>query len=102
MLATLNAKYIHAALGLRYLLANMGGLRSATVMCEFTVASAAQDVVDALLLALDAPDRADGAAADRRLRRLCLERRADARRVASAARGATGDPRGARRTRGQP
>ena len=62
VLATLNAKYIHAALGLRYLLANMGELRSATVMREFTVASAAQDVVDALLLALDAPDRADGAA----------------------------------------
>ena len=31
VLCTLNAKYIHASLGLRYLLANMGELRASTV-----------------------------------------------------------------------
>ena len=50
VLATLNAKYIHASLGLRYLLANMGELRPQTVLREFTVASAAREVADALLL----------------------------------------------------
>ena len=35
ILATLNAKYIHASLGLRYLLANMGELRSSTALGEF-------------------------------------------------------------------
>ena len=30
VLSTLNAKYIHAAFGLRYLLANMGALRERT------------------------------------------------------------------------
>ena len=38
VLATLNAKYIHASLGLRYLLANMGDLRPQTVLREFTIA----------------------------------------------------------------
>ena len=36
VLCTLNAKYIHASLGLRYLLANMGSLRNCTVLREFT------------------------------------------------------------------
>lgn len=54
VLATLNAKYIHAALGLRYLLANMarhGGadLRARTVLREFTIARKPQEVVDELL-----------------------------------------------------
>ena len=58
VLATLNAKYIHASLGLRYLLANMGELRPLTVLREFTIATPAQQVVDALLLVLDgAADR---------------------------------------------
>ena len=52
VLATLNAKYIHASLGLRYLLANMGELRPLTVLREFTIACAAQQVADALLLEL--------------------------------------------------
>jgi len=38
ILCTLNAKYIHASLGLRYLLANMGALRERTVLREFTIA----------------------------------------------------------------
>ena len=54
LLVTLNAKYIHASLGLRYLLANMarhggGDLREATSLHEFTIHSPAQEVVDALL-----------------------------------------------------
>lgn len=54
VLSTLNAKYIHAALGLRYLLANMdrhggAGLRERTVLREFTIARKPQEVVDELL-----------------------------------------------------
>ena len=56
VLTTLNAKYIHASLGLRYLLANMGDLRAQTALCEFTIARKAQDVVDQLLLTLDGPE----------------------------------------------
>ena len=39
VLATLNARYIHASLGLRYLLANMGELER-----ETEIASAARDI----------------------------------------------------------
>ncbi|MEI7612684.1 MAG: DUF4080 domain-containing protein [Betaproteobacteria bacterium] len=49
VLATLNAKYIHASLGLRYLLANLGELRPQTVLCEFTIARKAEEIVDELL-----------------------------------------------------
>lgn len=57
LLSTLNAKYIHASLGLRYLLANMarhGGaeLRAATVLREFTIARPVAEIVDALLAEL--------------------------------------------------
>jgi len=55
LLTTLNAKYIHASLGLRYLLANMGDLKAQTALCEFTIARKAQEVVDELLAALGAP-----------------------------------------------
>jgi len=60
VLATLNARYIHAALGLRYLLANMArhgspALRSATVLREYTINRPAQAIVDDLLLALSDP-----------------------------------------------
>ena len=48
-LCTLNAKYIHASLGLRYLLANMGELRAQTVLREFTIARKPQEVADELL-----------------------------------------------------
>ena len=54
VLSTLNAKYIHASLGLRYLLANMGSLRPQTVLREFTIARKPQDVVNELLLTLNA------------------------------------------------
>ena len=53
VLATLNAKYIHASLGLRYLLANMGDLRPHTALREFTIARPPQEIVDELLAALD-------------------------------------------------
>jgi radical SAM superfamily enzyme YgiQ (UPF0313 family) len=54
VLATLNAKYIHASLGLRYLLANMarhGGadLRARSLLREFTIARKPQEIVDELL-----------------------------------------------------
>ena len=63
VLATLNAKYIHASLGLRYLMANMarhGGadLAALTTLQEFTIQRPAQQIVDALLQALDGPDAA--------------------------------------------
>ncbi len=57
VLATLNAKYIHASLGLRYLMANMarhGGadLAARTTLQEFTIQRPPQDIVDALLQSL--------------------------------------------------
>ncbi len=66
LLVTLNAKYIHASLGLRYLLANMarhGGddLRAMTALREFTIQRPAQEVVDALLAELESVP-VDGAA----------------------------------------
>ncbi len=58
VLATLNAKYIHASLGLRYLLANMarhGGvdLREQTVLREFTISREPQEIVAELIATLD-------------------------------------------------
>lgn len=52
VLCTLNAKFIHASLGLRYLLANMGSLRSSTVLCEFTVADETHKLAEKLLTLL--------------------------------------------------
>ena len=57
ILATLNAKYIHASLGLRYLIANMarhGGedIRAMACLREFTIARPAQEIADALLAEL--------------------------------------------------
>ncbi|MCW5628272.1 MAG: DUF4080 domain-containing protein [Rhodoferax sp.] len=49
ILCTLNAKYIHASLGLRYLLANMGELRTRTVLREYTIARAPQELAQELL-----------------------------------------------------
>ena len=53
VLTTLNAKYIHPSLGLRYLLANMGDLKPQTAIREFTIARKPQEVVDELLGTLD-------------------------------------------------
>ena len=54
VLATLNAKYIHASLGLRCLLANMdthggAGLRAQTRLCEFVIGQPATRMVEELL-----------------------------------------------------
>lgn len=49
VLCTLNAKYIHASLGLRYLLANMGDLADQTALREFTIARKPQELADELL-----------------------------------------------------
>ena len=49
VLCTLNAKYIHASLGLRYLLANMGELRGQTLLREFTIARKPQELAGELL-----------------------------------------------------
>ena len=49
VLTTLNAKYIHASFGLRYLLANMGDLRARSTMVEFDINQRALDIVEALL-----------------------------------------------------
>ncbi|MFT3848197.1 MAG: DUF4080 domain-containing protein [Propionivibrio sp.] len=54
VLTTLNAKYIHASLGLRYLLANMGDLREYATLREFTIVRSADEIVAELLATLDA------------------------------------------------
>lgn len=51
VLTTLNAKYIHASFGLRYLYANMGGLRPRTAIQEFVIGRQTVEVLDALLSA---------------------------------------------------
>ena len=55
VLCTLNARYIHASLGLRYLLANLGELREHAALREFVIAEPAQKVADALLALLGLP-----------------------------------------------
>lgn len=54
VLSTLNARYIHASLGLRYLLANLDrhggdGLRAQAVLREFTISRPVEEIVEALL-----------------------------------------------------
>jgi radical SAM superfamily enzyme YgiQ (UPF0313 family) len=49
LLATLNAKFIHCAFGLRCLLANMGGLQSRTALLEFEIQQRPLDIVEAIL-----------------------------------------------------
>ncbi|PRQ04310.1 coproporphyrinogen III oxidase [Enhygromyxa salina] len=49
VLATLNAKYPHAAFGLRYLLANMAELRERTHLREFTIHDRPLDIAEAIL-----------------------------------------------------
>ena len=64
VLATLNARYIHASLGLRYLLANLDrfggvGLRAQTALWEYTISKPAPEVAADLLATLgDAVDNA--------------------------------------------
>jgi radical SAM superfamily enzyme YgiQ (UPF0313 family) len=49
LLSTLNARYTHASLGLRYLLANMGDLQTQTALQEFVIGIRTADAVERLL-----------------------------------------------------
>lgn len=49
LLSTLNARYAHASLGLRYLLANMGDLQSQTQIHEFVIGAKTTDLLEKLL-----------------------------------------------------
>ncbi len=49
VLTTLNAKYIHAAFGLRYLLANLGPLRERACIAEFDINQRPIDIAEMLL-----------------------------------------------------
>ncbi|MEO7496495.1 MAG: DUF4080 domain-containing protein [Massilia sp.] len=49
LLSTLNARYAHASLGLRYLLANMGDLQSQTRLQEFVIGAKTTEIVERLL-----------------------------------------------------
>ena len=49
VLATLNAKYIHASFGLRYLLANLGELRPRAALAEFVVSQHPLEIAERIL-----------------------------------------------------
>jgi len=49
LLSTLNARYTHASLGLRYLLANMGPLAQQTRIQEFVIGAKTSDLVERIL-----------------------------------------------------
>ena len=49
LLSTLNARYTHASLGLRYLLANMGDLQNDTEIIEFIIGGSTTVVAERLL-----------------------------------------------------
>jgi radical SAM superfamily enzyme YgiQ (UPF0313 family) len=49
LLTTLNARYAHAAFGLRYLLANMGALADRTEMVEFVANAPTKETLDAIV-----------------------------------------------------
>lgn len=49
ILTTINARYIHASLGLRYLFANMGELQPLTELAEFTLEQRPVDIAEWLL-----------------------------------------------------
>ena len=49
LLSTLNARYTHASLGLRYLLANMGPLQAQTSIQEFVIGAKTSDLVERIL-----------------------------------------------------
>ena len=50
VLTTLNAKYIHAAFGLRYLMANLGPLQSRAAMLELDISQRPTDILEAILM----------------------------------------------------
>lgn len=49
LLATLNARYVHAALGLRYLLANLGDLQDRARIREFVIGQRSEDIAEQIL-----------------------------------------------------
>jgi len=49
VLTTLNAKYIHAAFGLRYLMANLGDLQARACIAEFDINQRPVDIAEQLL-----------------------------------------------------
>jgi radical SAM superfamily enzyme YgiQ (UPF0313 family) len=49
ILTTLNAKYIHAAFGLRYLFANLGELRDSAMILEYDINLRSLDIAEKLL-----------------------------------------------------
>ncbi|NVD96385.1 B12-binding domain-containing radical SAM protein [Massilia sp. BJB1822] len=51
LLSTLNARYTHASLGLRYLLANMGELKEQTRVQEFVIGAKTTEMVERILAA---------------------------------------------------
>ena len=51
VLTTLNAKFIHAAFGLRYLLANLGELQPRAALLEFDINQRSVDILEAVLAA---------------------------------------------------
>jgi len=50
LLSTLNARYTHASLGLRYLLANMGPLQAQTRLQEFVIGTKTTELVERILV----------------------------------------------------
>ena len=54
LLSTLNARYSHASLGLRYLFANMGELQGSTVLQEFVIGTKTTEIVEKILMHRDA------------------------------------------------
>jgi len=50
LLSTLNARYTHASLGLRYLLANMGPLQEQTRLQEFVIGAKTTELVERILV----------------------------------------------------
>ncbi len=50
ILSTLNAKYIHASLGLRYLYANLNEIQKQAKICEYTINTRPTDIVEKLLV----------------------------------------------------
>ena len=49
LLATLNARYSHASLGLRYLRANLGALHERSALREFVIGQKTEEIAEAIL-----------------------------------------------------
>ena len=49
LLTTLNARFMHSAFGLRYLLANLAELQQQAAIVEFTIQEQAQQIAEQLL-----------------------------------------------------